>query len=460
ALTALATLHVHGTPVDWTSFYPGGTRVDLPTYAFEHQVFWPATARRKGDVGAVGITAVEHPLLGAAVDVAGSDGHLFTSRISLSTHPWLADHSVFGQVLLPGTAFLELALRAGDEVGCDRVDELTLAAPLVLPERGAVRLQVSVGTADESGRRTVEVFSRPDGEDAPWTRHVDGFLAVGTHADDFDATAWPPAAEPLDIAGAYERFAEAGFDYGTVFQGLRTAWRRGDEVFAEVALPEDVDASAFGVHPALLDATLHAGGFFEGSEAGLPFSWENVSLHATGASSVRVRLTRTGSAWRIAVADSAGAPVATIGALMTRAVSAEQIGRAGRDSLFRLDWVPVALPDGADGHAEIVQITGGADVVGSAHAEAARALALVQRWIAEDRAERLVFVTREGDLAASAVWGLVRSAQSEHPGRFVLVDTDTDVPAGALTGEEPQLRIRGGEAFAARLARASAEVTS
>ncbi|WP_173267756.1 polyketide synthase dehydratase domain-containing protein, partial [Streptomyces pacificus] len=378
-LTALAGLHVRGADIDWTSFYPGGTHIDLPTYPFERHPYWPAATRRRGDVEAVGITAVAHPLLGAAVDVAGSDGHLFTSRISLSTHPWLAGHDVFGRVLLPGTAFLELALRAGDEVGCERVDELTLAAPLVLPERGAVRLQVSVGTVDESGRRAVEVFSRPDGEDVQWTRHAAGFLAIGPSADDFDTTVWPPAgAEPVDVDGAYDAFAEAGFAYGPVFRGLRAAWRRGDEVFAEVALPDGVDAAAFGVHPALLDAALHAGGFFGGTtEVGLPFSWEGVSLHATGAASVRVRLTRTGSTWGIAVADTTGAPVATIGALVTRSVTAEQIGRADRDSLFRLDWVRVAVPDLAGADVVVEHCVGEGGVVGSAHALAVRVLALV-----------------------------------------------------------------------------------
>ncbi len=458
-LTALGQVHVDGINVDWTQLYTGGRKVDLPTYAFEHQMFWPKAMRKTGDVGALGLTRVEHPLLGAAVDVAGADGYLFTSRLSLSSHPWLADHTVFRQVLLPGTAFLELAVRAGDEVGLDRVDELTLAAPLVLPEQGAVRVQVAVG-AEENGRRAVEVFARPDGAEVPWTQHATGFLTSGTSASDFDApafdvTVWPPAgAEVVEIEGAYERFAENGFEYGPVFQGLRAVWRTADEVYAEVALPEDVDGAAFGLHPALLDAALHAGGFFDGAEAGLPFSWEGVSLHATGAAAVRVRLRRNGDAWVIAVADTAGAPVASIGSLVTRAVSARQVSAVDRDSLFRLDWVPVTLPNAGAAAVVVEEFAGDGDVVTQTHALAARALELVQRWIAEERAERLVFVTRQDDLAASAVHGLVRAAQNEHPGRFTLIDTDGDVSEQVLAIDEPQLRVRGEQVFAARLVRA------
>ncbi|MEU2850052.1 beta-ketoacyl synthase N-terminal-like domain-containing protein, partial [Streptomyces sp. NPDC007049] len=168
ALTALARVHAHGATVDWTGFFTGtGTRarpVELPTYAFQHQWFWPAGSQSAaaGDVRAAGLGSAGHPLLGAAVELAAGQGVLFTGRLSVRSHPWLADHAVMGRVLLPGTALLELAIRAGDEVGCDRVEELTLAAPLTLPERGAVQMQVAVGTPDESGRRSVGIYSRPE----------------------------------------------------------------------------------------------------------------------------------------------------------------------------------------------------------------------------------------------------------------------------------------------------------
>ncbi|MFE5741711.1 type I polyketide synthase, partial [Streptomyces celluloflavus] len=542
AVTALARVHVRGTTVRWTDVYTGtgARRVDLPTYPFQNQRFWPAgTAAHTGGIAAAGLGTAGHPLLGAAVELADGEGLLFTSRLSATTHPWLADHGVQGRVLLPGTAFVELAIRAGDEAGCDRVEELTLAAPLVLPERGAVQMQVRVGAADDAGRRTLGVYSRPeaaasgDPADAPWRRHATGVLAprtAATTADPgFDAAVWPPAgATAVDLDGCYDRLAGLGFDYGPVFRGLRAVWLRGDEVFAEVALPEQAEATAtaYGLHPALLDAAQHAAAYADLgaiSRGGLPFAWEGVTLFASGASVVRARLSRAGDdTVSIAVADTAGGLVASVDSLVSRPLREEQLTDAGampRDALFRVAWT--VLPDGAAaapgpvavvgpdvfGLAEAVRADGaevsvhpdlaalaaadgpvprvvltvatGAtehadaddanDVVASAHAVGARVLDQVQQWLAEERFAdaRLTFVTRGAldgqDLAAAPVHGLVRSARTENPGRFGLLDLDLDpaapLPARpflAATADETDLAVRGGELRAARLTRVPA----
>ncbi|MCU1687948.1 MAG: amphC, partial [Amycolatopsis sp.] len=464
AVTALARLHVTGVPVDWSGFFEGAHRVDLPTYPFQRERYWPSVSVQAGDASGLGLTSVEHPLLGAAVDLADGEGVLFTSRLSLRAQPWLVDHVVAGRVLLPGTAFVELAIRAGDEVGCEQIEELTLIAPLVVPAQGAVQLQLRVAVADAAGRRAVTVHSRPEGAvELPWTQHATGVLAVGARTSTFDAEVWPPAdVEPVDMDGFYERFTEAGFSYGPFFQGLRAVWRRGEELFAEVSLPEGTDATGFGLHPALLDSGLHAARF-DDLGGGLPFSWQGVSLHASGASAVRVRLARgTDGVLSIAVADTAGAPVATIASLITRSLPTERRDDVS-DSLFKLTWVPVAVPEPAsvagDGPT-VVSIGGDGDVVESVHAVTSRVLGLLQERLAQEQFDgsRLVFVTRGAvsgaDLTASAVWGLVRSAQSENPGRFGLLDVDSDelVPR-ALAIDEPQLMIRDGEVLAARLAR-------
>ncbi|MFF1902933.1 SDR family NAD(P)-dependent oxidoreductase, partial [Kitasatospora sp. NPDC058218] len=494
AVQALAALHVHGVTVDWKALLAGtGARsVELPTYAFQHRHYWPA-ALPGGVRGAevLGLRPAEHPLLSGAVELAGSAGFLFTGRLSVQSQPWLADHVVLGSVLVPGTALLELALRAGDEVGCDLVEELTLAAPLVLPEQGGAQVQVTVGGVDDDGRRTLSVHSRRgDAAQEPWTLHASGVLTSGAVPAQFEATSWPPVgAEPLDVSDLYEGLAEAGFAYGPVFQGLRAVWRLGDDLFAEVALPEGADGGSFGLHPALFDASLHAvaaGAGEGGPSGGVPFSWSGVSLHAVGASAVRVRLSRTAAGGlSLAVADVSGAPVASAESLVVRPISAEQLGGSGsvaRDAMFRVDWVPVPVPDtdpvpqvtlepDADPAslpevpaAVLVPVSGvaSARTPEAVHALTARVLGLLQSWSADERfaASRLLFVTRGAtsgaDLAGAAVWGLVRSAIAEHPGRFGLVDlagAEDTVPAWVAALDEPQVLVRGGEVLAARLAR-------
>ncbi|WP_229871975.1 type I polyketide synthase, partial [Streptomyces longisporoflavus] len=498
AMTAAGHLHVCGVQVAWAAFFAGrgARRIELPTYAFQRERFWPDVLPVVGNVAAAGLGAAEHPLLGATVTLGGTDGVLLTGRLSVQSHPWLADYVVRGSVLLPGAAFVELAARAGDQVGCDLVEELTLEAPLVLPENGSVRVQLWVGEADDSGRRELTFHSSAgDTEDGrAWRRHAIGVLSEAGPSGGTSLVEWPPAgAVAVDLEGSYAGLAEPGLEYGPVFQGLRSAWRKGEEVFAEVELPEGVKADGFGLHPALLDAALHAIGLTDSDADGLPFSWSGVRLHASGATALRVRLASTETdGVALTIADGSGAPVATVDSLVLRPLPSEQFAGAGQeDALFGVDWVPVPLAAGDDvptvewtdlealaASADLPElvvlpcpVSSGADPAAGAHEAAHWALNAVQAWLADERyaASRLVFVTHGAiaatpeedapNLAQAAVWGLLRSAQSENPERFVLVDLDEEtasldaLPSALATGE-PQLTVRSGDVRVPRLARA------
>ncbi|SDY87933.1 pimaricinolide synthase PimS1 [Amycolatopsis xylanica] len=471
-ISALGLAHARGTRIDWVKFFDGraARRVKLPTYAFQHQKYWAGAPASSGDASSIGLLPAEHPLLSAVVASPDSDGVVLTGRLGVDKQPWLADHSVMGSILVPGTAFVELAVRAGEQAGTPFIDELTLEAPLVLPEDGGLAVQVVVGSAGSDGERSVAVYSS-DGD--TWTRHAEGQLKPGGAAPSFDLSEWPPAgATPLPVEGAYERLITRGYEYGPVFQGLQAAWKHGEDVYAEVALPDGTSADGFGLHPALLDASMHADLLAEGDgDTLLPFAWRGVSLHASGASGLRVRMSPSGKdSVSFAVADASGAPVLSVESLVSRAVSPEQLSRGGRtESLYRLEWTPLAAVAGSAPEHVVFTVESGSDVLEFLHANTNTILAKVQDWIAEDQAAQLVFVTQgavpvgdtEIDLTQAPVWGLVRAAQEENPGRFVLVDTDdpSTVEQALATGE-PEIAVRGGAFYVPRLAKvADSEVT-
>ncbi|MGH3684138.1 MAG: acyltransferase domain-containing protein, partial [Pseudonocardiaceae bacterium] len=338
-LSTAAELFARGLSIDWATVIGRGRQVELPTYAFQHQRYWleSSASTVTGVAPKLGLGAVEHPLLGAVVGLAEGAGVVFTARLSLATHPWLADHVVSGTTVVAGAVFVELVIRAGDEVDCAVVEELVMEAPLLLPERGGVRVQVTVGGNDQAGLRAVSIHSVSDDTPATavWTCHARGFITNNNPQPGTDLQAWPPVGTlPVSVEGFYQRQAEAGYEYGPVFQGLRAAWTREGEMFAEIALPEDRrgEASGFGLHPALLDAALHAtalaatpGGVGVGDgEVLLPFSWNGVVLHASGASVLRVRAVSAGvGVVSLQLADQSGQPVASIESLVFRPVSVE-----------------------------------------------------------------------------------------------------------------------------------------
>ncbi|MER5898479.1 SDR family NAD(P)-dependent oxidoreductase, partial [Streptomyces sp. NPDC001876] len=347
-----------------------------------------------------------------------------------------------------------------------------------MPESGGVQIQIRVDDPDPSGDRPVHIHARAESTNE-WTLHAAGLLAASdTGAPGFDLELWPPQnATAVDLAGFYDVLARAGLEYGPAFQGVQAAWRDASGVYAEVAVAESVDG--YGIHPALLDAALHPSGLLlgdgEDSGARLPFAWSGVELFAVGATTLRVAIRPEGESITVQAADGTGAPVAVIRSLMSRGVSAEQLASAGHagDVLFAVEWVPVSASPGVtaavteDASAWTVLPAGD----GPVEQVLGEVLRGVQEWLADEGSfgSRLVVVTRGAmpagpddmvDVVGAAVWGLVRSAQSEHPDRIVLIDTDPtteeqDVDLALLAGvDEPQVAVRDGALLVPRLARA------
>ncbi|ATL32842.1 Malonyl CoA-acyl carrier protein transacylase [Streptomyces formicae] len=543
-LTSAAEGYVRGLPVNWQSLYAGSDvrQVDLPTYAFQHQRYWmetdPAAA---GDPAELGLGAVEHAVLGGALPVADGGPLVLTGSLMPRTHAWSVQHTVHGSAVVPSAVFAELAATAAYETGCSRATGLVVEAPLVLPEKGGVQLQLVVGAGEVEGEREFAVYARgaQAAPDASWTPHARGTLGNGAPDLVEDAqAAWPPAgAEQVGLDDLYARLDAVGHGHGPAFRALRSVWRAGDELFAEVTVGEGevgegedrpLSVDGFGIHPALLHAALQPA-LAAGSDGGdglplLPVEWRGLTLHAVGATSLRVRVRPVGEdAVAVSATDPDGAPVVTVDAVRLAPVGPEELRGAEeltRDALFRLEWAPVPVERASVADARRWAVIGtdelglaaalglgrgGADAADTSTVAVlsyatestpdpaadpgladrvrevtAEALEVVQKWVADERAESstLVVVTRNavatrageelGGLVHAPLWGLIRAAQAEYPaGRFLLVDVDGRRPSldalvpavtAALAEGEQQLALREGEALVPRLTRARSDV--
>ena len=290
-------------------------------------------------------------------------------------------------------------------------------------------------------------------------------------------------------------------------------------------------AGDFVVHPALLDAALHVLSHLPGADEAvrLPFAWSDVTVHRSGAAAVRVEVVPVGpETVRLTLSDAHGTPVLSVGSLTLRPVSARALAAAGGgpagEALYEVSWSTALVPGGAeDGSwallgdvppewrgagADVAWFEGlaglraavaagaavpgtvvlplwsvpegaDADVAGAAREVLERLLAVVQEWLADERlaGSRLAVVTRGAvateadavvDLVHAPVWGLLRSARTENPGRFVLVDIEAagEVTGGGTSGAalfaalsaaraagESEVALRGGTVLVPRLVR-------
>ncbi|MCP2274597.1 type I polyketide synthase [Nocardia amikacinitolerans] len=522
-LTMLGHAHTAGLSVDWNPLFATRrvARIALPTYAFDHRRYWlePSPVETSNATS-------EHPLLTDVVRVADRDEWLFTGRLSLRTHPWIADHTTYGVVVVPSAALMEMLLVAGPRIGCGAVEELILETPILPPADGEVELQVLVREPDSTGRRSFTFHYRRtgDGAGSEWTRNASGVLS-GRQLTDIGLmdmlrnAPWPPVdAEPVDTEWIPAQVARAaGLEYGASFLGVDAAWRSGDTVFSEVTLNQEFPADRFQLHPALFDMVMHAGIACliwpdhkgDPTEGKLLFRWGATQIHTT--STVRtlrvMAIRRSGEAITVVAVDQDGTPVVTIDEAVMRSYDVQQFRATlpgGRAARYGLRWVPMEKPDGHTGTGSMA-VLGAArvddiddrypdptalasastvpDVVvwseaaalhgdsqSPARVRVAAALRTVRDWLADERfaRSRLVVLTSRAaalpeetpDTASAAVWGLIRSAQTEYPERIVLLDVgesagaqqiSADAIRAVLESGEPQVAVRGDHVLAPRL---------
>ncbi|MCX4098268.1 type I polyketide synthase [Nocardia sp. alder85J] len=458
-IAGLAAAQTAGAPIEW---YPeAAAEVELPTYAFRRRRYWLDAGVATGGPAAGEPTG--HPVLDRRLSLA--DGVvLFTGGLSRARSPWLADHAVHEATLLPATAFLDMALLAADRTGADRVEELTLLEPLLVPEAGETEMQAILGAAGRAGERTLTVHSRrlPHGQ---WVRHAEATLSARfAPPPPVRIRSWPPDnAEPVDLTERYRALAAAGYHYGPAFRGTRALYVRGDEMFSEIDLPAGIDPAGHLIHPAVLDAALHPLAAIDGPTR-LPFSWRGVRSHAPATGPLRARLTDIGTdEAALEVVDTADRPVLSAELLVLRPVTAAALTGDHNDDHHVLDWVPAPAITPTDGlhwsELSWFELPEFEPTPAGVRAAVAATLPRIRSWLTEADEGLLGIRTRGAvtlpgepgsSAAAAAVWGLVRSAQTEHPGRFLLLDTDGD-PVGPLPADEPQIVARAGELRVPRL---------
>ncbi|MFI7394886.1 type I polyketide synthase [Streptomyces tendae] len=510
--TALARLALNGARLDPGDSFPGGRRVPLPTYPFQRQHYWLSTPAT-GDG-----TARSHPVLDDGLEPADGRGPVFTGRLDAEDMPWLAEHVVAGTPLLPAAGIAELALSAARRTGARQVAELTLEQ--ALPVARPTDVQLIVGAAGEDGSRSLALYSRPaHARTAAWTRHATATLSSAGPAEVADLPSWPPpGASPVPVGDLYSQLAERGYAYGYTFRGLRELWRDGSDLYAVVAPRAKASRDGFQLHPAALDAALHALAAADGGDSRLlvPFAWRGLTLHGPGNGPLRVRLRRgADDSCSLLVTDDRGAPVLSADQLVLREFTPPARPSADGPALLALDWSDLAagtpllsgtwaavgagaealaglvpadeaaarlhsgldallrsLDDGAAVPEVVLAFVtapppGGPEPAGTAGTAAHEVLGLLQQWLLDGRPAtgRLALITRDAvstpgdtrsDPAHAAVWGLVRAAQSEHPGRFTLIDSDGTPQSvrsllAAAAAEEPQLAVRRGRFLTPRL---------
>ncbi|MGI5282729.1 SDR family NAD(P)-dependent oxidoreductase [Nonomuraea polychroma] len=520
-VAALARAHTHNLSVLWADAFPNGRPTSLPAYAFQRKRYWLNAHTRNVDTSGTG-----HPLLGSPITLADREEIIFTNRISTHTHPWLKDHAINNTTLIPATALLDMALRAGEETGHEHLEELTLTQPLTLPPQGHLHLQTHLTPTTTPDRKKIDIYSRTT-TTHPWQLHATGHLTTNTptNPDDLhDLTTWPPPhATEIPLTNPYEHLPTHGYTYGPTFQGLQRLWTTPHHLYAEITLPDHArpDTTTHLIHPALLDAALHPllpGITNTTTPPHLPFTWNHVTLHTTGATTLHVRLTRvelnSGPEVSMVMTDATGTPVATIGALALRPMPADGLVQnevVPRDGLFDVNWTPVSPSTGEavgwavvgdHGHALgqdgrlrtyadmavlLNAVEGGhpappvivlplaqgddQDLPESAQTVLANALSTLQAWLGQpDLAHsHLVVLTQQAipaardepvQLTSAGLWGLIRTAQSENPDRITLIDldkpSDPQTIADLLATQESQIAIRDNQPLAPRLARTTA----
>lgn len=348
-LQACAGLYAAGFMPAWAALQPeGGQVVPLPAYPWQRKRHWirprPTQAVASSAPGA-------HPLLGRRVPMASQKLRVYEGDAA-AAHGWLADHRVFGRLLMPATAMMELlAAAARDALRTDavRLTGFTLSRPLVLAEAGepATRWQVSA-TVDQGGAVDLELHQAMEGD--AWQPVASARATAANGAESADAVA---TGHAVDVSAVHQRFAELGVAFGPSFRVLQDVSAGPGVAKGWVELPAEGLPPGHALHPVLLDGALQLCSVAAGHAAGglppsvyLPLGVDDLLLRPTLSRRLRVsvRLSDAGRSLSASVtlSEPDGTVVARLEGLRFAPADASAFAAtdAGDGLLYALAWQP------------------------------------------------------------------------------------------------------------------------
>ena len=387
----LGELHNAGAAVDFSVMYPNGRLIDAPLPAWTHRQFLYDLDHK--DLRSRGLNTVAvHPLLGSHVRLLEEpERHAWEAEVGTTALPWLGDHKIHDIAVLPGAAYLEMALAAARAIHGEKavIRDVRFEQMLLLEATTPVAANATVTSP---GVVKFAVEAEQEGERA---RRASAVLHAGTEDDPSPAhdIAALLAEHPNRVDGDELRqgFDKHGLQYGPAFGGLAavlTAETGGDTVLAEVGLPPSIRSqqSDYGVHPALLDAcfqavaahpAIHAAGI-----GGLMLPLGVRRLQTYGAArDIRYAYSRVVSAdptWveaNLELLDESGAVVVAVEGLQIGSGSSESANRQRllNERLLTIDWQKRELPEPSQAEAGnwlLISTSSGADVVANALTDA------------------------------------------------------------------------------------------
>jgi len=334
-----------------------GRIVDVPHAPWQHLPFWVADRSGLGELNS------GHPLLGAHMELPSGHDHVWQADVGTDVCPWLADHKVHGQPILPAAAFAEIALAAGSEalgLSAQAVSVKRLEVEQMLPLDGHTRITTQLtGNADGSAR--VEIHSRSG---SGWSRHaVASIESVQPDSSAVTISASPNAGgNEVSAADFYATLRQTGQHHGPAFAALTRIVRHADGGSdTEITVPQEaVRHPGFRVHPVMLDAALQSMAaampdrtVAQAAEISyLPVSFETIRVfrevgrHARCHAEVQdLDKTGAGKLGTVTLTDDAGNAVAELTGVYVRRVERRAIPLPLEQKIFEATWVESPAAD-------------------------------------------------------------------------------------------------------------------